>query len=381
MKLLHTSDWHVGKQARGISRAEEFRSVLAEIGDVAEQQQVDAILIAGDLFDTAAPTAQAEEIVYRTLLRCSAISPVVVISGNHDNARKLQALRPLLQRCEVTMIAEPQRPDDGGVVTITTANGALQIAALPFVSQRGIVRAEQLMSNAAFENAQAYSQRLITLIALLTSGFHADAVNVVLAHAFVVGGQAGGGERAGHLSDEYSVTNAAFPMTASYVALGHLHRAQRIAGSTAIHYCGSPLQLDFGEKSDPKQVNLVTVEAGLPSSVEPIMLHSGRAMRTYRGTVDQLREAVIEDDAWLRLIVTEPQRSGLGDQVRAIFGERAIEIRVDAPASVRRPASTQRVGRSAHELFAEFLGERGVVDGRLNAVFDDLLEQVESSDR
>lgn len=143
MKVLHTSDWHVGKAIRGESRADEHRAVLQEIVGIAESEQVDLVIVAGDLFDSASPTAEAEEIVYRALLGlASAGIPVAVIAGNHDNAKRLQAVAPLLELGKVVLVAEPTRPDHGGVIELTTGDGTeVRLAMLPFVSKRGIVRA------------------------------------------------------------------------------------------------------------------------------------------------------------------------------------------------------------------------------------------------
>src|SRR4029077_5532923 len=118
---------------------------------------------------------------------------------------------------------EPSRPDAGGLHRFTSADGApVNVALLPFVSKRGIIRADQLMSGAAFEHAQAYSVRLEQLIGALCAGFDASSVNVLVGHAFVHGGVAGGGERAAHLVEEYAIRGPSFPATAGYVALGHL---------------------------------------------------------------------------------------------------------------------------------------------------------------
>src|SRR3954447_19945908 len=110
MKLLHTSDWHVGKQIRGNTRADEHRSVLFEIGEIAEREEVDLILVAGDLFDTSAPSPESEEIVFDALLRFARTgAEVVVIGGNHDNARRLRALSPVFRGCGVYVVGEPAR--------------------------------------------------------------------------------------------------------------------------------------------------------------------------------------------------------------------------------------------------------------------------------
>jgi exonuclease SbcD len=380
MKLLHTSDWHVGKTLRGADRHEEHRQVLAEIASIAEREEVDVVVVAGDLFDSAAPPPEAEQLVYEALLGLArAGAQVVVIAGNHDHPRRLRAVAPLLALGHVHVVTEPTRPADGGVLELRLADGAeLRLALLPFVSKRGIVRAEALMEQPAFELAQAYSDRLRRLIQAMCAGFRPDTINVLAAHAFVLGGQAGGGERAAHLVDEYAVPAAAFPATAGYVALGHLHRAQRVPGGARLHYCGSPLQLDFGEREGAKQVNVVELEPGVPADVRIQRLLAGRRLRTLVGSADELVAAAREgddDDAWLRLIVRDAPRAGLADELRAHFGERAVDVRIETTISARAPVSPEPHARSPQELFAEFLAERGETDERVPALFAELLDE------
>lgn len=382
MRLLHTSDWHVGKAIRGHSRADEHRAVLAEIGDVAEREHVDLVVVAGDLFDTAAPTAEAEAIVYDALLRLAETAPVIAIAGNHDSARRLDAVARLLALGRVRMTTDPRPPAEGGVVEMTASDGTpTRIALLPFVSQRAIVRADALMDEAAFRNAQTYAERLRAVLGALTAGFSADTVNLVVAHAFVAGGAVGGGERAAHLRDEYAISATDLPATASYVALGHLHRPQAIAGATAIHYCGSPLQLDFGEQSQPKQVNVVDAEPGLPAKVRPVGLESGRRLVTLTGTVAELAALGADvGDAWVRVRVTEAARAGLADEVRATLGDSVVDIRVEARAQRDERARRRIEGRTPGQLFAAYLEERQVDDPRLLRAFDRLHDEVHQPD-
>ena len=194
MKLLHTSDWHVGKTIRGHSRIPEHEAVLTEIVSLADEHSVDLVIVAGDLFETATPTAEAESLVYRTLLQLlDTGAHVAVISGNHDNARRLHAVAPVFQALgRIHLVTEPIRPDDGGVIRLSMPGGEqVRLAMLPFVSQRGVVRARNLMEAAAYENTQAYGDRIRLLIETLTAEFGSDTVNILAAHAFVYGGQLG----------------------------------------------------------------------------------------------------------------------------------------------------------------------------------------------
>ena len=377
MKLLHTSDWHVGKAIRGQSRADEHRAVLTEIVGIAEREAIDLVVVAGDLFETGSPSPEAEEIVYRALLGLAQTgAEVMVISGNHDNGKRLRAVAPLLELGNVHLVAEPLRPEDGGVRVLPCRSGGdVRVAALPFISQRGIVRAAALMDDAAYEHAQAYSERLRLLLGALTATFDDTMPNLLVAHGFVLGGAAGGGERHAHLVDEYQISSQAFPATASYVALGHLHRPQKIAGATAIHYCGSPLQLDFGEEMQAKQVNVVELDAGVPAKVTALPLTAGRQLVTIKATMAELDAAVdaAPGDAWLRVDLREERRAGLADAVRAMIGERAVDVRIDKPSGAASAARATRRGRSPVELFAEFCEHRGVADERVKAMFTELL--------
>ncbi len=391
MKLLHTSDWHVGKAIRGHSRADEHRAVLAEIVAVADPEAVDLIVVAGDLFETAAPTPESEAIVYETFLGLAKIAPVVAISGNHDNPRRLLAVAPLLQLGNVTMVTEPLAPAAGGVFDLKVGGvggpaTTVRIALLPFVSQRGIVRADELMSDAAFQNAQRYAERMFRIVGALSESFSPETVNVFVGHAFVQGGAAGGGERLAHLAEEYSVPTTAFPATATYVALGHLHRAQVVRGASAIHYCGSPLQLDFGEEAQIKQVNVVQLEPGLPAKVHAVQLQAGRQLRTLVGSLADLAGLVNDpvvtgseeiSRPWLRVRLQEQPRAGLADEVRGLLGAGVVDVVIEHDGPTPKPRR-RRDGRSPQELFAEFLAERSIEDPRLQRGFRQLLEDVEA---
>ena len=377
MRLLHTSDWHVGKRLRGESRADEHRAVLAEIGSIAEREAVDAVLVAGDLFETAAPGPESEAIVYQALLALAEVAPVVVISGNHDNPRRLAAVTPLLGLGRVRLLADVARPDDGGVVDLDIEGVTLRLALVPFVSKRGIVRADALMRDQAYEMNQTYDERVRAVVDHLGATFVADAVNVVCGHLFVGNGVLGGGERSAHTVMDYSVGAQAFPATANYVALGHLHRPQDIPGPTRIRYCGSPLQLDFGEGGDTKSVTIVDTGPGIPAEVREIPLAAGHRLRTLRGTIADLDAARgTTGDDFLRVIATDTRRAGLADELRAWF-PRAVDVRVEAPERARRRAA-RPTDASPHDLFAAYLDDCEVDDERVLAAFDELLDAADT---
>jgi exonuclease SbcD len=379
LKILHTSDWHVGKLLRGISRLDEHRAVLAEIAELAAGEQVDCVLVAGDLFESAAPLPDAQRVVWDALLALRATGArVVVIGGNHDNQHAFDAWSPLFAAAGITLLGHAARADRGGVVEWETAAGEPVVCALvPFVSQRFAVKTEQLLALDAAQAVGRYAERMRMLIDTLSASFRPDAVNLLAAHCFVPGGRLGGGERDAQIANEYGVEAVHFPSRANYVALGHLHRAQRVDAPAPAWYAGSPIQVDFGEELDVKHALVVETAPGVPARVEKRVLHSGWTLRTLTGTVEELHAAACDTgDAWLRVVVREPARAGLADEVRALL-PRAVDVRIDRVlAADAAPDLSPRRGRRAGDLFAEYLAAEGVEDTRILRLFERLHDDV-----
>lgn len=387
MKFLHTSDWHVGKTLKGFARLDEQREVLREIVGIAGDHEVDAVLVAGDVYETAAPGAEAQRLVVRTLLALRDTgAEVVVIAGNHDHAATFEAYRPLMASAGITLVGAARRPDDGGVVRFTTRSGEqVRVALLPFLSQRYAVRAAELVTRTPAENAAGYDQFVRDILAALAGGFGADAVNVVMAHLTVTGAAVGGhGERQAQSIFEYHVPATAFPPDAHYVALGHLHRRQALPAPCPVHYCGSPLALDFGEEDNTAAVLVVEATPTTPARVTEVPIRSGRRLRTLRGTLPDLADLAgqVGEDL-LRVWVREPTRSGLRDDVRALLPG-ALEVRIDpefaAPLTASRPAGAGGADRSPAELFAEYCASQAIADDQVAALFARLHDRVTSPD-
>src|SRR4051794_13977939 len=143
MRILHTADWHVGKTLKGRSRLDEQERVLREIVGIARAHEVDVVLVAGDLYDTAAPPAAAQQLVVRTLLGLARDAHVVAIAGNHDHGPTLDAYRPLAGAAGITLLGSARAADQGGLVELTAASTGERatVAVLPFLSQRYAVSA------------------------------------------------------------------------------------------------------------------------------------------------------------------------------------------------------------------------------------------------
>jgi exonuclease SbcD len=383
MKILHTSDWHVGKVLKGRDRHDEHVAVLRSIVHAARDEDVDMVVVAGDLFETAAPTAKAQGLVVRTLLALREDGrQVIAIAGNHDNQSLLDAVyRPLLGELGLHVLGAPKRPDSGGMLALRTRNGeAVNVAVLPFLSRRYAVRAAEILLHEFAEHALDYAQRVSEIVRLLTAGFTADTVNVVVAHATLLGGRRGGGEREVQTRLDYELPASMLPVTAHYVALGHLHRHQEIPGPCPTFYSGSPLPIDFGEEANEPVVLIVTAEPSIRADARPVPITGGRPLRTLRGSLEQvISEGEQAGDAYLRVVLAEPGRAGLGDLVREKLPN-ALEVMLDDAHRPQQGARDgdrpSRIGRSPQELFSDYLSEQNIDDPRIPAMFADLLDEV-----
>jgi exonuclease SbcD len=378
VKLLHTADWHVGKTIGGRSRAEEQEAVLAEVAELARRENVDVSIVAGDLFDTASPAPESERIVYKALLDLAGQAPVVVIPGNHDSDKRLAAIAPLLDLAEVNVRCFVERDS----IELTTQGGeALRLALIPWLSQRYIVKAADLMAKNAGDLTGQFSARMRSIVSALTESFTSDAVNVIVGHLTIAGAELGGGERTAQTIFDYWVDPTIFPASAHYVALGHLHKLQQMAGPCPIHYCGSPMQLDFSDGQEAKATLVVEATKGVPVVVRPVPMTAGRKLQTIKGTLDELRSLVgTTGDAYVRVFVNEPARVGLGDEVREMFPDAVKVIMAHEDMPIGSSSKLDRAVSSPRDLFSEYLTERDIDDDRLVALFDDLLEEAHAPD-
>jgi len=381
MKILHTSDWHVGKVLKGHSRTTEQIAVLAEVVEVARAERPDLVIVAGDLFDSAAPSPESTRIVTRALsaLRGTG-ADVVAIAGNHDNGAGLDALRPWAEAAGIGLRGTVRSAADHVIDGRTAGGEAWRLVALPFLSQRYAVRATEMFELTAAEATQTYTDHVARLIDALSSGFGPDTVNLVTAHLTVVGAKTGGGERDAHTVQAYAVPATVFPSGAHYVALGHLHRRQQVVGPCPVHYSGSPLAIDFGEEQNNPSVTIVEVTAQTAAKTRDIPIAAAAPLRTVRGTLDDL-STMDTGDAWLRVYVREQPRAGLREDVQALL-PRAVEVRIDPemlPGAGTSARAAPRAGRSPRQLFADYLDSIGHSDDGVRELFDQLYEEVHSS--
>ncbi|MGH3760756.1 exonuclease SbcCD subunit D [Actinophytocola sp.] len=390
MRILHTADWHVGKVLKNQPRLDEQRAVLADLVRIAGEEDVDLVVVAGDLFETSAPTPQAQSLVMKTLmaLRGGAGADgrqVVALAGNHDNQRLVQEVyAPVLGELGIHVIGTPRRPDSGGTLTLDTRSGERAVvAALPFLSHRVAVRAAEVLLHDPGRHNQDYANRVKAIIDVLCQGFTGDTVNLVATHATLLGGRWGGGERAVQTLLGYEVPPDTFPPSTHYAALGHLHRYQQIGGPCPIAYSGSPIALDFGEEANEPVALIVHATPDSRAKIRPVPLTGGRPLATLRGTLDEVVAAGEEaGDAFLRVVLTQKASAGLADLVREKLPN-TLEVQIDEKFRARVDgggAVRTRIGRSPTDLFADFLAEKEIEDPRLGTMFAELLDDVSGSE-
>jgi exonuclease SbcD len=381
MRLLHTGDWHIGRTIRGRSRVPEFEDALREVVGIAVQENVDAVLLAGDLYDHRSPAPESDALVFEALVRLhEGRIPVVAIPGNHDSALRLEALSKLLRPIDVTVVPRVVPPQDGSLIELASRDGAegALIACVPFVPERRFGDAAALFQ-ATEEWFQSYAEGLGRLIAAMTEPFRADRVNVLMGHLFTDGAIPGGGEHQITIGIEYAISPSRLPSTASYIALGHVHRPQSVRGAPSpTRYAGSLLQLDFGETEQTKSVTIVEATAGKPAKIREVALSAGRRLLDVEGTLDEVMAKGGQlADAYLRAFVhTDGPVPGIAEQVRDALPN-AVDVQLKYERREDEPGAAPLSSLQPREQFASYYRHEhgaGEPPAELLRAFDEVLE-------
>lgn len=328
MRILHTADWHLGKTIEGRDRQTEQEQCIGEICDIAEQEGVDLVLIAGDVFQSPNPSAAAEELFYNALDRLAdhGRRGVVVIAGNHDSPERLCAAQPLADRLGITLVGLPVdelQPWSGTAakvrrvacgpswleLAVPNCEHNAVIIALPYPSEG---RLRRLVAQSLAESAlqQGYHDWIAGTMRQLSAHYRTDTVNLATSHIYVKGGIESGLDSETpiqQIGGAYAVDPAVFPPGAQYVALGHLHRPQAVAGHAApIRYAGSPLAYSFAETGYTKSVVLADIKPGKAAVIREIPLSAPKPLVRWQaknGLAEVLGwiEAGRDENAWIEL--------------------------------------------------------------------------------
>jgi len=342
LKLLHTSDWHIGRTLYGRKRYEEFEAFLSWLAETIQQNEIDALLVAGDVFDTSAPSNRAQELYYRFLCRVAASScrHVVVVAGNHDSPSFLNAPKELLKALDVHVVGSSTASPEDEVLVLCNEQDApeLIVCAVPYLRDRDIRVAE------AGESVEDKERKLIdgirthyAAVAALAEQkreeLGADIPIVGTGHLFTAGGQTvdGDGVRELYVGSLAHVTAGIFPACFTYLALGHLHVPQKVNGSETIRYSGSPLPMGFGEAKQQKSVCQVEFHS-TAASVQLIDVPVFQKLERVKGDWDGISNRILELSAtdsqgWLEVIYDGTEVIGdLRERLEAAMSGTQMEI-------------------------------------------------------
>ena len=361
MKILHTSDWHLGRALYGRKRYEEFAQFLDWLIGCIAAEGVEALLIAGDVFDNGTPSNRALELYYRFLCRVAGAGcrHVVVTAGNHDSPSLLNAPREVLRYLNVHVVGCMAEAAEDELVVLSDADGKpeLIVCAVPYLRDRDIRRAE------AGETFEDKGRKLVEGIrdhyrqvgdAAMTkrAELGGNVRIIAMGHLFTAGGKTieGDGVRELYVGTLGQVSADVFPDCFDYLALGHLHVAQRVSGSDFRRYSGAPIPMSFGEAGQRKIVLAVNVDArGV--TVEEIPVPGFQLLTSVRGDWNHIAERITSmkkeaASVWLEVIYE-------GDEVIGDLQERLRELIEGTSLEILRAKNMRLVERTLSRMATE----------------------------
>lgn len=377
MRILHTSDWHLGRAFHRVNLLGAQAAFVDHLVATVREREVDALLVAGDVYDRAVPPLAAVELYDRALHRLADLGvPTVMISGNHDSARRLGVGAGLIDRAGIHLRTDPAGCADP--VVLADVHGPVAFYGLPYL-EPALVKDQFGTDKVSHEAVLgAAMDRIRADLATRPPGTR----SVVLAHAFVTGGQASDSERDIAVGGVEAVPASVFDGV-DYAALGHLHGCQTIG--ERVRYSGSPLAYSFSEADHRKTMWLIELGAGGEIAAERIDSPVPRALGRLRGRLEELLEDPAHsahEDSWVEAVLTDPVRP---DDPMARLATRfphTLSLGFDPEGREEEPGVSyaQRLkGRSDQEIAEDFVAhvrgggraddaERAVLQG----AFDDV---------
>ena len=317
MNILHTSDWHIGRALYGRKRYDEFAAFLDWLLKTIEEEHIDVLIVAGDVFDSATPSNRAQQLYYRFLQEVSAgtCRHVIIIGGNHDSPSLLEAPKELLRCFQIHVVGKAAENSEEEVFVLKDEKGndELLVCAIPYLRDRDI-RSARPGENIDDKNRNlidgiaAHYQQVLAFASKLRQAAKHYLPIVATGHLFVAGGKKveGDGVRDLYIGSLAHVEGSILPREIDYLALGHLHSAQLVAHDPTRRYSGSPLPMSFGEAEKTKNVLSVTL-AERNVSVNPIIVPTFQRLETVKGdmatilaAIDTLKKA--GQSIWLEVI-------------------------------------------------------------------------------
>ncbi|SNS18461.1 exonuclease subunit SbcD [Pseudomonas segetis] len=402
MRILHTSDWHLGQHFMGKTRQFEHQQFCSWLIEQVQEHQVDALIIAGDIFDTGAPPSYAREQYNRFIVELrSTRCQLVVLGGNHDSVAMLGESKTLLEQLDTRVIPGVCTNIADQLLVLNQRDGTpgALLCGIPFIrprdvqqSQAGQSAAEKQLSlqqaiaahyQALFDLAQARQAELGAKVPIIATG-----------HLTTVGASASESVREIYVGALEAFPTNAFP-AADYIALGHIHRPQKVAGLEHIRYCGSPIALSFDEARQQKEVLLVELDGNGLQQVTALAVPRVQPLLSLRGSLKELQAAIIdaakqgssERPVWLEIQVsTDDYLSDLQTRIATLCEGLPVEVlrirreRGATTASLFSESKETLDELSPEQVFAQRLGSETLDKSeqlRLTELYRQTLEQLQ----
>lgn len=298
MRILHTSDWHLGARLCERDRIGEHREFLNWLNNTIREESIDLLLISGDIFDSTNPPNSAEALYYEFLCRIkdSGCQAAVVIGGNHDSVSKLNSTKALLERLSVFVHGGAGDSPESDVISISDSEGSIMavVCAVPFLRERDVHNPQPGESwtdreTSIISGIKDYYKR-VSDRAIEIKGDKPVPI-IAMGHLFVTGSLSEAGQRDLYVGNLGSINFDSMGFEFSYTALGHIHRSQKIGNRVDIRYSGSPLHMDFGETGE-KSVIIADFENTLLTNVRKVQVPVFRQLIRFKGHIDDILMAL-----------------------------------------------------------------------------------------
>lgn len=362
MKILHTSDLHIGKKLDGVCRLNEQKLVLDEIVDIAKENDVDVAIIAGDVFDTYIPSSDAENLFFETMDKFSEIGVTVVcVSGNHDDADRLTASKSLASKRSIYLCGGKNafQPSDKGraklidlgddYLVLKTGNQEVFFATVPYFGEAPIGH--------VVDREKSFDERVGEILSEVFSHKKENQDGILVTHLFMLGGERSEGERCIDLGGVKVLSPSTIPKNCLYTALGHLHKRQVVSSAKNVIYSGSPLQYAYDEAGIEKSVTLFEIGNGCVENLQIVPLQNGRKLAKIScENIDMVDVKLSKfSDKFVDLTIFTDRPMTLDERARIKEKYPFItSLKVDMSSSINIENRVERRSLSESELFVDF---------------------------
>jgi exonuclease SbcD len=384
MRLLHTSDWHLGQHFIGRSRAAEHQKFFAWLLGQVQQQALNALIVAGDVFDTATPPSYARELYNQFIVDLQPTGcQLVILGGNHDSPAVLAESKQLLAKLNTMVIPAIAADPADQLILLNDQQGSpgCLLAAIPYLRPRDLLQSQAGQSGQQKQQdlqqaIAAHCQQLYELAQQYNLQHQQDLPIVLTGHLTTVGVSQSESVRDIYIGNLEAFSASAFP-PADYIALGHIHQAQQLNSANDIRYSGSPIALSFDEANQQKQAWLIEF-TGRKKQVTSLAIPSFQALRSIRGSLGDVQEKVQQactslaegETLWLELVITETDAylNDVQQRVEPLLQNLPVELlrlrrmRSEGASALQLPEQL-----SLHELTPQQVWQARLADEMLSA--------------